>query len=123
MNMQQDITTAPDDTIKLVLDGPATNHEWQALMKRYLGIAKQTGAVRLFAEVRDGPAWDSLTKFLYLVRWKLLDTAVQQRIALATLPALLTKATGLLATHTTNMAVHVVPVEQRAEADRWLLGA
>ena len=123
MNMQQDITTAPDDTIKLVLDGPATNHEWQALMKHYLGIAKQTGVVRLFAEVRDGAAWDSLTKFLYLVRWKLLDTAVQQRIALATLPALLTKATGLLATHTTNMAVHVVPVEQRAEADRWLLGA
>lgn len=123
MNMQQDITTAPDDTIKLVLDGPATNHEWQALMKRYLGIAKQTGAVRLFAEVRDGAAWDSLTKFLYLVRWKLLDTAVQQRIALATLPALLTKATGLLAKHTTNMAVHVVPVEQHAEADRWLLGA
>ncbi|MBS1569257.1 MAG: hypothetical protein JST45_07405 [Bacteroidetes bacterium] len=108
-------------TITLELEGPRTATEWQALLKRYLDMASKNGVVRFFAHVRDGAAWESITKFIYLVRWKLLDAPVDQRIVLATTPALLANGTGLLATHTPNMQVRVVDAGQRAEADQWLL--
>lgn len=121
MNMRSTKSTGPD-TIAVKLEGQPTAREWQALVGQYLAMAKRTGVVRFFAEVHDGSAWESLVKFIYLVRWKLLDTPAQQRVVVATPAPLMANGTGLLATHTPNLELRIVGLEEQAEAQQWLFG-